>query len=230
MAKAKAITPEHLPPAKAAKPHDTETARIAATNILTWHVQAESGAKIALTAAVMIGATMQKMKNELPHGSFRRWQEKYLKPIPQRTRTRYMGMVSSLGKLQPNKWATVAHLLPSKCQEVTEREIKTVSNQVHSVLDGKHLSELYREYGLVKPRQTKSEKAHQRRKKKALETGLKGDELSAELWGEDVVDKLSHAHLFREFLSDDMLNAVAEEIVKAWTALGLPPIVTGGDK
>lgn len=230
--KTQLVKAEHLPPAKASKPHDTEVARIAATNILHWHNQAESGARIALTAALMIGVTMQNMKADLPHGSFIKWQDKYLKGIPLSTRYRYQALAHAVQKSDEPKFLTVRNLLPAKVQEVTKREIASISTQVGETLDGKHLTELYREYGLSKPRQTPSAKRAARIKKELGHTPVNPDQehqITAKLWVQDLCLLLERAGAQREWIVAADRKRVAHAIVDACNALGLPPTVGGDD-
>lgn len=227
--KTQLVKAEHLPPAKAgkaSKPHDTEVARIAATNILHWHNQAESGARIALTAALMIGVTMERMKADLPHGSFIKWQDKYLKGIPLSTRARYLALARGVQKADESKYLTVRHLLPAKVQEVTKREIASISTQVGETLDGKHLSELYREYGLVRPRQTQDVKNTAQIKKRVGHTPANLDEehmVSAAIWADELCTALERAEYISKWLTPETRRQVAQAIGEACEALGLGP-------
>jgi hypothetical protein len=107
--------------------------------------------------AFLAGLELNRVKDEIAHGQFMAWVEKHLPEIPHRTATRYMGFADALTP----KLATVANLDTARLQ-LTNGDLPTeakaeVLQAVHDVADGKTLTQLYRDLGVIRDKKDPNE-------------------------------------------------------------------------
>lgn len=99
--------------------------------------------------AFLAGRELAGLKDGQPHGTFMAFREAHFPEIPHRSATRYMDFHSKL--------ATVANLTTAGNRalltngELPEKDREKVLAAVHEIADGKTLTALYRDLGVIKP-------------------------------------------------------------------------------
>jgi hypothetical protein len=144
--------PSHSPsvlsvPSVVNNPPDTSK-RIA--RIQTYHQGTIRAFEDQMGYAFMAGVEFLALKDSVPHGEFEKLCTAQLADVPKRTRIRYMGFASAL----MDKSATVA-LLAKEPRLLTSGEIadddrKKICKTVKDLADGKTLTELYRDLGVIR--------------------------------------------------------------------------------
>ncbi|HYE30964.1 MAG TPA: hypothetical protein VEH27_06040 [Methylomirabilota bacterium] len=108
--------------------------------------------------AFLAGFELQRVKAALNHGEFTKWRETNLADLPERTAQRYMAFSSALA----SKSATVADFATETLLltdgSLNERDRKAILEAAHEAADGKTLTELYRDLGVI--RQPKEKQYH----------------------------------------------------------------------
>lgn len=118
--------------------------------------------------AFLTGFELNAAKEELPHGKFAAWREANLPELPERSAQRYMkfaeqirhsGGIADSGKLK---------LLGNG--DLNEKDKEKVLEAVHEIADGKTLTQLYRDLGVIRE---KKPVVHHPRKPTTPEDDLK---------------------------------------------------------
>ena len=131
--------------------------------------------------AFLCGAELSAAKAEVPHGQFTEWRERYLPQIPARSATRYIQFAEALaqnGHLADLKQPL--RLCDSAVKNngtLTDKEQEAVLKAVHEVADGKTLTQLYRDLGVI--REPKDPNATPRKTVKLTEEEKVAAELAA---------------------------------------------------
>lgn len=161
MSKSKAlvVTAEVLP-APATKPANDLNA--CAANILSLHQMAKNCANQAVMYAARCGAELNHAKEICKHGQFMKWMKKNVPEISDKTAERYMKLAEGISK-RVLKFDTVSNLL----QLPDPRDLKAtahskVAQAVQKFVDGKTVTQLYLEFGIVKPKRTKVTKDNEK--------------------------------------------------------------------
>jgi hypothetical protein len=115
--------------------------------------------------AFLTGLALLRAKDILPHGQFMDWSKEQLPSIEHRSATRYMKFADTLVEKYPQvgKLATVANLRsgelePGPTIDLKADEVQVVLTAVHDVADGKTLTDMYRDLGVI--RQPQKQKHH----------------------------------------------------------------------
>lgn len=145
------VKPEVLP----AKPAKDELSQCAA-NILSLHQMAKNCANQAVMYAARCGAELNRAKEICEHGDFMKWCKKNIPEIKDRTVNKYMKLAEGI-TAKMLKFAPSANLL----QLPDPRDLKAtahskVAQAVQKIADGKTVTQLYLEFGIVKPKRTKT--------------------------------------------------------------------------
>jgi hypothetical protein len=98
--------------------------------------------------AFLAGCELNAAKEELPHGQFMKWREQNLPELPHRTATQYMTFSEKLA--DGAKLATIANLKLLGNGDLPQTEKEKVLKAVHQVADGKTLTQLYRDLGVIR--------------------------------------------------------------------------------
>lgn len=98
----------------------------------------------------LAGITLSRAKDSLPHGHFAQWCSVYLPLIPERTARRYMSFASRLQdqSIELAELCSDPFLLTNGHFNEAQRE--GILKTVHDVADGKSLTDLYRDLGVIK--------------------------------------------------------------------------------
>lgn len=106
--------------------------------------------------AFLAGAALNRAKEIIPHGKFMEWSETELS-VKRSSVARYMKFAEAIGKLP-----TVGNLKEVKLlgegELLTPAQQKKITEAVHSLADGKTLTEMYRDLGII--RQPEKPKHH----------------------------------------------------------------------
>jgi hypothetical protein len=200
---------------------DSEQSRLAANYAIQAHEMTKRGAQMFAVGALICGFIMTREKARLEHGQFEKWRKKYLKPIQTRTAQRYTKVAQRVAELQSSKCDTVTHLLESTNPSgVTEHQIQKIAPLILEITEGKTFTELGRELGIFKPRETKARKFA---RKHGPRTGdhQADAEHDAQIWADDVEKLLEPAGLYKDIITDKDLTRVAHALNGALAALGL---------
>lgn len=200
---------------------DSEQSRLAANYALQGHNLTIRGGQMFVVGALVCGFVMQREKARLPHGQFEKWEKKYLKAIPRRTGKRYMQVSCRVKEIQESKCATVAHLIEQgPPSELTETHLQKIAPLITEITEGRTFTELGRELGIFKPRETKHRKYV---RKMGLPTGdhQADAEHTARVWADEVETLLDPAALYKDTITDKDLTRVAHALNGALAALGL---------
>lgn len=100
--------------------------------------------------AFLCGFELNRAKEELPHGSFIKWREANLPKLANGTAANYMRFCDAL----QTKFPTVGNFKPEHLQlingELPKAQREEVLKAVHDVADGKTLTQLYRDLGVIR--------------------------------------------------------------------------------
>lgn len=109
--------------------------------------------------AFLCGLELNAAKGELPHGSFMEWHNRYLPQLSKGSVQRYMAFATTLrGEITHAVGNLDLDKLRLANGELPEKEKEAVLKAVHKVADGKTLTELYRDLGVI--RQPKKPQHH----------------------------------------------------------------------
>ncbi len=216
-------TVEVLPP-EDPNTADSEQSRLAANYVLQAHRMTQQGSQMFAVGALACGFILLNEKARLPHGEFDKWQRKHLKPISRPTGKRYMQIAGKMHELQESKVSTVRHLLEgTRPSDLTENHIQRIAPMIQEITEGKTFTELGRELGIFKPRNTKSERA---RKRLAKRTGdaVVDAEHDATAWTDEVVALLARVDDHKDAINGKDLTRLATSMRETALSLGLMKI------
>lgn len=145
------------------KPIDSEVARQTAGRALGFHQGAVEAAGMSVVRALACGAQLVKAKQLLPHGDYIGWYKKYLRAISPDTANRYVKLALILAERLAG--TGVMAKLDVAPEELTPAYIRRFVPQIGEVIEGKMLTELYQDYGIIKPRKAHDQEAQDRMKR-----------------------------------------------------------------
>lgn len=100
--------------------------------------------------AFLCGLELNQLKEEVGHGPWTQFRERYLPQVPERSAQRYMKFADAL--IQQNRH--VADLKVNRLQitngELPEKAKEEVLKAVHEAADGKTLTQFYRDLGVIR--------------------------------------------------------------------------------
>ncbi|ACB76673.1 hypothetical protein [Opitutus terrae] len=146
--------------------------------ILHQHTTIMTSAAQMAAAAVIAGLELKALKKECGHGN---WEEFFASALQQhglklRTAQNYMaladGLKSKALKTQPDAFLKLLDSAPS---ELSKADQQKLTKAVGKVTDGKALSELYQDFGIVKKPQGSGAKGGNTRGKGGTDTGDDAD-------------------------------------------------------
>lgn len=214
---------------------DSEEMRMLAGEVIRFHLRTRDSASMMAAHALACGYRLLKANHTLPHGSFLKWMNKYLAAtIGRATAYKYMAMAEKVlslaevkfpadGNLPPGKRDTVEALLAADEKAFTEAHVKRLLLKVKDLVEGKSLQQLYLDFGIVKPRETKALK-YERRLGPPTGDRAKDDRRKAKLWVENVVKALDGANVFCDCIGDDDLNTLKQALEKCQQVMGFIPV------
>lgn len=208
---------------------DSEEARRWATWALSYHEGTKIGAQMTVLNALACGIQLQKAKAALPHGQFMAWRKKYTgNVISARTTANYLALTTRMEIAQGPKFATVANLIDVAPEDFTPEYAQKIMPKINKLIEGKTVRELYESLNIIKPRQTKTEKARQRI---GPSTGdpEKDAQARARVWASDTLEKLQAVKYFAKHISDEDLTSLIHSMISAAAELGVA-LVEAGEK
>lgn len=120
-------------------------------HIKAYHAGCIIGFKQHMGYAYLAGVELVALKEALPHGEFEKTRSSFLPEVTERTAQRYMKFAGSLLLNPPGGNATPVSdlkLLPNG--ELTEESRELVLKSVYEMADGKTLTEMYRDLGVIR--------------------------------------------------------------------------------
>ncbi|HYE32714.1 MAG TPA: hypothetical protein VEH27_14905 [Methylomirabilota bacterium] len=108
--------------------------------------------------AFLAGFELQRVKAALPHGQFMNWCRENLPDVVDRTVNRYMAFAQGLAAKFDTVSNFAAEALLLTDGSLNERDRKAILEAAHEAADGKTLTELYRDLGVI--RQPKEKQYH----------------------------------------------------------------------
>ncbi len=187
-------------------------------NALAFHQLSKNCAQYAVLYAARSGAELIQAKEACGHGQFMKWVNKHLPSIGHQCANRYMSLAEGLQakiKTLPN-YASVRNLnlldLPDP-RDLKSVEHSKVARAVQKISDGKTVTQLYLDLGIVKPRKTKSsvgtEKVRQATAALAGQVDTDKTHMAAlaRVWVDDLEEQFSPDRLrdrIREMHEDDI--------------------------
>ena len=129
---------------KEVNPFAAHTIRIKA-----YHAGFQSAFGSQMGYAFLAGLELNAIKEALPHGGFLKWGRAHLSEIPHRSATRYMEFQTKLAT--GGQCDAVANIKRLENGELPEAEKEKVLKAVYQAADGKTLTQLYRDLGIVRP-------------------------------------------------------------------------------
>lgn len=138
-------------------------------SVLHLHQIVMASASQMAVAAAKAGLEFKALKKEIGHGG---WEEFYAKHfeshVTLRTAQRYMALADGLkGKVLKNdNGESFLRLLDAAPSALSEKDQATLTKAVAKAMDGKQLSELYQDFGIVKKPQGSGAKGGDTSKKK----------------------------------------------------------------
>ena len=182
------------------KNYDTEEARRCAQWALGHHEGVYLAASASVMRAIAVGVQLLRGKGILEHGDFMRWYKKYLSCISERTCRKYMDLVNAITSKSAS--GAVLEKLNVAPQQLTEDYCRRMVPHVMKIIEGKTITELYQELGIVKQRKAKDQEYRDLAAKVEARHPQDGRErqlMFAQEWFGDVVDRL---HKFESWAND----------------------------
>lgn len=144
--------------------------------------------------AFLAGIALLRAKEIVPHGKFLAWREAELPQITRSSASRYMQFAEALPAKDPTVGSLPEVKLLGNGAELSDDSKKKILETVYEVADGKTLTEMYRDLGVI--RQPKAKEHHP--VKQTPEEKLEAEKQADIAWGEALV-------------------ADARELVEQWT-------------
>jgi hypothetical protein len=135
-----------------------------------------------------------------------------------------MTLVGRVGALDSAKCKTVLHLLQAPAQDFTQDYIRKSMPKVRELVEGRSLQQLYFDFGIIKPRQTKTLK-HDRRMAAVKKTIPDDQAAGAHIWVEDTIAKLAGAKYFTNCITDNDLNDLDRALDQCKEDLGIVRLI-----
>lgn len=129
--------------------------------IKAYHAGFEKSFGDQMGYAFLAGAELNHIKETLPHGKFMDWREAHLPEIPHRTATQYMTFQVKLATHCQFPPVGKANILGNA--NLNDKDREKVLAAVHEIADGKTLTQLYRDLGVI--REKKAPQHHPRKEK-----------------------------------------------------------------
>jgi hypothetical protein len=159
----------------------------------------------------LAGLELHRVKESLAHGQFLKWREENLPAIPERTARRYMDFAEVL----ISKSATVADLTTRPLQltngEIPEKEKKAILEAVFEFADGKSITDLYRDLGVIRPPKSRDEIDTTKKKQLTAEEKAAAEEQEAKALKDDKL--ISDSTLCDHSVSARLTTADYKEII-----------------
>ena len=213
--------------------NDPQRLALLAPQILAAHMTAKNMADQAVLYAAKAGALLNQAKELLPHGEFGKWVRKNLPGLSSDTAERYRKLADGL----TSKIRTVRNLKASESdlsqlQLPDPRDLKSktdnkVTQAVKSITDGKKLTQLYMDLGVIPPKQTKTQKGKDRLARAETEVagktpaGKEFDAAIAKVWADGLIAHLENFPSMSQAMTEEDLNRVEEALYSAARVLGL---------
>jgi hypothetical protein len=134
---------------------DTEEARRIAAWALGHHQGAREAAETSVLRAIACGVQLTKGKLLLEYGDFGRWWRKYLAPMGHSTAGRYMALVDAIRAsvgMCGGEVPAILNPFDVAPQKLTAEYGRTILPRIRNIIEGKTLSQLYQEFGIIKAR------------------------------------------------------------------------------
>lgn len=155
MSKAKEISVELVAPVSApAQLSDQD----AADQIIALHTNSGRAAYQQIGYAFLTGQALNRRKELLPFGQWVKWCQRHLEPrgLKERTARNYMAFAEALQpRLLQAPAASGIVLQLTNGESLGAEQIATFSEAIREVANGQSLTDLYRDYGIVKDKQEK---------------------------------------------------------------------------
>jgi len=102
--------------------------------------------------AFLAGVELNAAKEQILHGQFEKWRKQFLPHLPERTAQRYMQFATALQTQSPALSDLVqdSPRLLTNGNDFSEAHRKSILEAVHEAADGKALTEMYRDLGVIK--------------------------------------------------------------------------------
>jgi hypothetical protein len=129
---------------------NTQSTRVERIN--DYHRNCLSSFNTQISYAFLAGVELLALKEDCRHGDFVTIREKHLPDVPYSSATRYMKFADLIGQ----KTHTVGFLKPERLRLLTNGELSDeqkakILEAVYDLADGKTLTELYRDLGVIRP-------------------------------------------------------------------------------
>jgi hypothetical protein len=186
--------------------------------IKTFHQGTLNAFRDQMGYAFLAGVELQALKASAAHGAFAKLRAKELPELPERTAQQYMKFADAL----KSKSATVADLASQPRlltdSKLAEEDAKTVCKAVHDAADGKSLTEMYRDLGVIRQPKKQGDVAHVKPKKLGLaEQHAQAVDLAKKDWKQ--IEKMLLGYAAHFTLLDDLtVNAQFSHLEAAVTA------------
>lgn len=199
-----------------------------ANHVTQLNMAAQNFAAQAVYCAVLAGAKLNRAKTILPHGEFSKWAGTNFPTINIRSCQRWMALADSLEQRLIGKNDTVSHLgespllaLPDP-RDLQDSSNKEIVRQVNEVIDGRGLTELYRDLGVVKARENKSKERVKRIRQAETDAPSRYHAL-AQVWLDEFKALAAAITDHADYLDDDMCRQTREAVGTVLCAIDLDP-------
>lgn len=118
--------------------------------VKAYHAGTIGGFKQQMGYAFLAGRELNILKEIVPHGEFLATCKEYLPDLSDRTARRYMQFSEALQLTLGGKTDTMSNLKLLPSGELSEEAEKSILAAVHEAADGKTITELYRDLGVIR--------------------------------------------------------------------------------
>lgn len=130
------------------------------TKILDYDREFHSAFQRQMGFAFLAGVALLRAKEIVPHGKFLEWRESELPQLTRSSASRYSQFAEALRK-DPTVGSLKEVKLLGEGEALTPAQQKKITEAVHELADGKTLTEMYRDLGVI--RQPEKPKHHPRK-------------------------------------------------------------------
>ena len=130
------------------------------TAIVDYDREVRSAFQRQMGYAFLAGCALLRAKEIIPHGKFLEWRETELPEVSRSSASRYTQFAEALVK-DPTVGSLKEVRLLNRGDELTTEQQEKVARVVHKLADGKTLTEMYRDLGVI--RQPEKPKHHPRK-------------------------------------------------------------------
>lgn len=115
---------------------------------------ADGFGRASVLCAICTGIILVQAKEQLPHGQFEKWVEAKVRGISKRTAQRYLSLAQAFrDQVSPGVYKSLERLANEDPEKLTPTYIARAVGRLESITDGRTLTDLFRDFGILPAKQ-----------------------------------------------------------------------------